>query len=84
MNKLLRDADRSLRTLVPASIIAALTSGCCYFAPCHRGTGLIGTVTNAFGQPVPNATVTLYGHKLERTDRNGCVKMRSPDAPLSP
>jgi hypothetical protein len=54
--------------------------GCCYFAPCHPGTYITGTVTDAVShQAISNATVRLY-HYETRTAPSGCFTLGGADA----
>jgi hypothetical protein len=54
--------------------------GCCYFAPCHPAGRIAGDVTDALShQPIPDATVRLYGYTT-RTARSGCFALGGADA----
>lgn len=69
----------SLQTL---SLVIApfFLGGCCHFAPCHYGTYIAGTVTDAVSQrPIPDAEVRLYNDKT-RTAPSGCFALGGPDA----
>ena len=55
-------------------------SGCCYFVPCHPGTYIAGTVTDAVShQAIYNATVHLY-HYETQTAPSGCFALGGADA----
>lgn len=55
-------------------------SGCCYFVPCHPGTYIAGTVTDAVShRPISNAAVRLYRYKVH-TALSGCFALGGPDA----
>jgi hypothetical protein len=57
-----------------------LLGGCCYFAPCHFGTHMAGTVTDAEShRPIPGAAVRLY-HYEARTAQSGCFALGGADA----
>jgi hypothetical protein len=60
--------------------IPLLLSGCCHFTPCHLGTYISGTVTDAVShQPVQDASIRLYNHEI-RTAQSGCFSVGGPDA----
>jgi len=61
------------------AIAILFMSGCCMFAPCHRGTELIGYVKDTNEKPIKNAKVTLYGYSVE-TNSNGCFYFNEADA----
>jgi hypothetical protein len=67
------------RTLSLA-IVPLFLGACCHFAPCHYGSTIAGTVTDAVSQrPVPGAHVRLY-HYEARTAPSGCFALGGPDA----
>jgi hypothetical protein len=59
---------------------ALLLGGCCYFAPCHFGTRIAGTVTDAVShRPIPGAAVRLYYYET-KTSQSGCFALGGADA----
>ena len=65
--------------MIIVTIISVLISGCCYFAPCHRGTDIIGKVKDEMGNPINKATVSLFGIS-KSVGENGCFTFRAADA----
>jgi hypothetical protein len=65
---------RSAVTVVTIALAACLT-GCCAFAPCHTGTRAYGAVSALpSGEPVPGATLSLYGTNFASSS-SGCFKV---------
>ena len=61
-------------------VFPLLLGGCCYFAPCHRGTYISGTVTDAFSnQPIQDAAIRLYYYDTQ-SKPSGCFALGGPDA----
>ena len=57
-----------------------LLAGCCQFSPCHYGTRIAGTVTDALtARPLPDAQVRLY-YYATRTAPSGCFALGGADA----
>jgi hypothetical protein len=71
--------DAHGRTSLVAAAIAVIVAGCCSFAPCHRGTRIVGAVKDPSGQPIQNAEVKLFGVAVP-VDRHGCFKVTMADA----
>ena len=75
--------DRTVKSsFSSASIFIAplLLSACCHFAPCHFGSYIAGTVSDAAShRPISNAAVRLY-HYQKRTADSGCFALGGPDA----
>lgn len=46
--------------------------------PCHPGTWALGSVSDTMGEPIKNATVSLYGSK-QITNSEGCFKFSLAD-----
>jgi hypothetical protein len=62
------------------AIAPLLLGGCCYFAPCHPGTRIAGTVTDAVTQqPIGGAAVRLYYYET-KTSQSGCFALGGADA----
>ncbi len=59
--------------------LVLMVSGCCYLAPCHFGTEVIGHVYDGKNVPIENAKVTLYGYVVN-TDSRGCFYLNKADA----
>ena len=61
-------------------VVPLLLSGCCYFTPCHRGTYISGTVTDAVtNQPIKSAAIRLYYYDTQ-SKPSGCFSLGGPDA----
>lgn len=69
-------------SLSKISLLSAqlLLSGCCHFTPCHPGSYITGTVTDAVShQGIANASVRLY-HHATHTAPSGCFALGGADA----
>ena len=61
-------------------VFPLLLGGCCYFAPCHPGTYISGTVRDAVSdQPIRDAAIRLY-HYDTQSKPSGCFALGGPDA----
>ncbi len=56
-----------------------LLTGCCYLAPCHYGTEVVGIVKDSKGNPISNAYVSLFGYTAT-SDNKGCFYIKKADA----
>jgi hypothetical protein len=61
-------------------LVSTLTlAGCCYFAPCHPGTHLVGFVRSPEGRAIETATLTLHGNSRP-VGEGGCFAFRATSA----